>query len=150
MYIMYMTVSILLWIDACTCTCVLCVLFVWVAFLSLIPTSIIIASVLCAHAYLEATSFQPIHCFPKWVKQKVSCNACTQKLSIGEVQAGKESTNREHHHGFWQWCWAELVRAHWTLKCKQVVIDFSEVRKTDQSPTVLVIDEIFMNVHLIK
>ena len=101
------------------------------------------------NAYLESTLLQPIHSLPQGTKQ-VTGDAATWKLCIGKLKFSEQTPYHEYHHGTRQG-WVSLLSSRdRVLERYQVLVDVPQVHKSNQLPTVLVVYQVFLDVHFIQ
>ena len=102
------------------------------------------------YMYLEPTVFSPHDCFPQWVIQQLSSKLSTWELSICELEAAKESPSHENHHCLCRMRYSLFLFANMLLKSQQMVVNLFQVSKSDHLPRMLIIHDVFVDMHLIQ
>jgi hypothetical protein len=90
-----------------------------------------------------------VNCFPEGIEQQLPGDNGTWELTVRELQDGKKPSHHERHHRLGQGHVVEARVINFLFKADQMVVDISAISEANQAATVLLVNEILFDVHLV-
>ena len=97
---------------------------------------------------MKALSLESGYCFPNRVNQEITAQLTACKLSIRKCELRKQAPDHEDQHGVGEGRHM-IITGEGRLEFEEVVVSVTQVYEAHQSPAVLVVNQIILDMNFI-